>query len=221
MTEKIEKFLLKDITFILLVACAASAVFGATSIFFAHGTGLLNEIATGAMLNNGMATGDYTTAASYAAAFLVARVLEGPLVGILDIGGSLMTGVGVGVPALLITVGLGVLVYNFGLALLTGFAIGAVIGIVIMTVRKLSPDEAPTASVGIMMGAGNKTGLALGPLVFLYALAYSIPIGIGSIIGAALFYKYEKPVVGGAIIGVMVVAVLLMLIGVSPVVAVK
>lgn len=221
MTEKIQKFLLKDLTFILLVACAAAAVFAATSMFIEHGTGLTNEIVTGQMLVKGIETGDYSTPASYAAAFLVARVLEGPLVGILDIGGSLMTGVGVGVPALLISVGLGILVYNFGFALLTGFAIGAIIGIVIMFVRKLSPEGAPTSSTAIMMGAGNKTGLALGPLVLLSALAYSIPIGIGSIIGSVVFYKYEKPVVGGAIVGAMLVAVLMMMAGINPVVGAK
>ena len=221
MTEKIQKFLLKDMTFILLVAIAAAAIFGATSMFFEHGTGLTNEIVQGQMLKTGMETGDFTSAAAYASAFLVARVLEGPLVGILDIGGSLMTGVGVGVPALLITFGLGILVYNFGFALLTGFAVGAAIGIVIMFVRKLSPEGETTSSVGIMMGAGNKTGLALGPLVLISALTYSIPIGIGSIIGSAIFYKYEKPVVGGAILGAMLVAVLMMFAGINPVVGAK
>ena len=88
-----------------------------------------------------------------------------------------------------------------------------------MIVRKLSPEGEATAAAGIMMGAGNKTGEALGPLVLLGALAYSIPIGIGSLIGAALFFKIKKPVVGGALIGVMVMAAFMILIGVNPVVS--
>jgi len=221
MIKKFEDFLMKDLTFILLIALASAAIFGATSMFFTHGTGLTNEIVQAQMLRTGIETGDFTSGAAYASAFLVARILEGPLVGILDIGGSLMTGVGVGIPSLLMEFGLKDLVYNFLLAIPTGFIVGAIIGIIIMVVRKLQPEGAPTSSVAIMMGAGNKTGLALGPLVLISALTYSIPIGLGATIGSAIFYKYDKPVVGGAILGAMLIAVLMMAIGVSPVVAAK
>ncbi len=46
-----------------------------------------------------------------------------------------------------------------------------------------------------MMGAGNTSGRFLGPLIILAAMAASIPIGIGSLIGALIFYgKNPLPV---------------------------
>jgi uncharacterized protein (TIGR03579 family) len=55
-----------------------------------------------------------------------------------------------------------------------------------------------------MMGAGNSAGRFLGPLIILSATIASIPVGIGAIIGALIFYKWEKPIAGGAILGAMV-----------------
>lgn len=55
-----------------------------------------------------------------------------------------------------------------------------------------------------MMGAGNATGRFLGPLIILSACAASIPIGLGATLGALIFYKWKKPIAGGAIIGAMV-----------------
>ena len=130
----------------------------------------------------------------------------------MDIGGSLMTGIGVGIPALLIASNFGYLIDNFFLALLTGAVIGLVIGALIIFIRKLSPDAAPGGATAIMIGAGNKTGEALGPLVLISAVAYSIPAGIGAIIGALLFYRYKKPIVGGAILGAMLVGAILMVL---------
>ncbi|MNC58284.1 hypothetical protein D3C75_1080050 [compost metagenome] len=54
-----------------------------------------------------------------------------------------------------------------------------------------------------MMGAGNASGRFLGPLIILSAMAASIPIGIGSLIGSLLFYLWNKPITGGAILGAM------------------
>lgn len=218
MKAKFEQFLMKDVAFILLLGLAAAAIFGATSMYFTHGTGLTNEIAQAEMLKVGLETGDFTSAASFSSAFLIARILEGPLVGILDIGGSMMTGVGVGIPALLLSMGMDQLVYNFGLALITGLVVGILIGCTIIAIRKLAPESAPVGATAIMMGAGNKTGEALGPLVLISAISYSIPCGVGATIGAALFYYYHKPIVGGAILGAMASAVILLLFGINPVV---
>lgn len=55
-----------------------------------------------------------------------------------------------------------------------------------------------------MMGAGNASGRFLGPLLVISAASASIPIGIGATIGAIIFYKWEKPIAGGAILGAMV-----------------
>jgi uncharacterized protein (TIGR03579 family) len=54
-----------------------------------------------------------------------------------------------------------------------------------------------------MMGAGNTSGRFLGPLIILSAMAASIPIGLGSLAGSLLFYLWNKPITGGAILGAM------------------
>ena len=42
----------------------------------------------------------------FGASFLFARILEGSLVGILDLGGSILTGIGIGVPAIFLSMGI-------------------------------------------------------------------------------------------------------------------
>ena len=112
-----------------------------------------------------------------------------------------MTGVGIGIPAILLSVGAKSLVSNFALALLTG----AILGLIIGMVRKFTINQSnATFGADVMMGAGNQTGRFLGPLIILSAVTASIPIGIGSTVGAALFYAWKKPIPGGAIIGAMI-----------------
>lgn len=65
-----------------------------------YGVGAFNEVSVVAMLKAGMDGEGYGAAAAFGASFLFARMLEGSLVGILDLGGSLLTGVGIGIPAL-------------------------------------------------------------------------------------------------------------------------
>ena len=36
------------------------------------------------------------------------------------------------------------------------------------------------------------------------AMTASIPIGVGSLVGALLFYIWQKPITGGAILGAMI-----------------
>lgn len=213
MNNKIKSFLEKDSTFIIILGIATAGVIGGTSLFLEHGTGLFNEIYIGEMLNVGVDTGDFTAPAAFAVGFLIARILEGPLVGILDIGGSLMTGLGVGVPALLLSMGLGFFVTNFYMSLVTGLVLGVLIGIVMILIRRAAPDLSLATATSIMMGAGNRSGEALGPLVLLSAVSYSLPAGIGSIIGSFLFYKYKKPMVGGAILGAILFGGIHLLLG--------
>uniref|UniRef100_UPI003298F3E0 DUF4310 family protein n=1 Tax=Salmonella enterica TaxID=28901 RepID=UPI003298F3E0 len=66
------------------------------------GIGAFNEVAFVAMFKAGMDTGVYGTVAAFGASILFARIIEGSLVGILDICGAIQTGVGLGVPALLL-----------------------------------------------------------------------------------------------------------------------
>ena len=122
--------------------------------------------------------------------------------GILDIGGAIQTGVGLGVPALLLGAGIVYPVENFGASLATGMGIGLAIGYVIILARKFTINQSnSTYGADVMMGAGNSSGRFLGPLIILSAMGASIPIGIGSLLGALLFYVWGKPITGGAILG--------------------
>lgn len=158
MNSKFRMFLEKDSSFVLILAIATAGVIGGTSLFLEHGTGLFNEIYIGEMLNVGLETGDFSAPAAFAVGFLIARILEGPLVGILDIGGSLMTGIGVGIPALLLSAGMGLWVTNFYLSLLTGLVLGLAIGIIMILIRRAAPDLSLATATSIMMGAGNQSG---------------------------------------------------------------
>ena len=185
MIEKLNKFLMKDWTFILICMLICAAVVGGTHTYIVDGTGYLNGFAGG---------------------FLIARILEGPLVGLIDIGGSMMHGVGCGVCALIFSMGWGFLIYNFPLAILTGGVIGLVIGLIVMGVRKLIPSGVTAGGTAIMMGVGHQLSNFLAPLFLLSALQYSIPIGIAGALGGIAFYIKGKNCVGGIIIGMFIAA---------------
>ncbi len=55
-----------------------------------------------------------------------------------------------------------------------------------------------------MMGVGHQLSLWLGPLFLLSALGLSIPVGVCGAIGGAIFYKMDKNIVGGIIIGMFI-----------------
>lgn len=202
--DKFNDFMMKDSTFILLVMGAAAAIFAGTFMYIKFGTGAFNEVAIVAMLKGGLESGDYTAAAGFAAGFLIARILEGPLVGLMDIGGSLMTGVGIGIPGLLLSMGIAFPLSNFFVALIFGALIGLVIGSAVILIRKLVPKGVAVGGTGIMMGAGNACGRYLAPLIVISACTYNVYAGIGAIIGSAIFYKWGKEMTGGAILGAMI-----------------
>lgn len=81
--------------------------------------------------------------AAFGASFLFARIIEGSLVGILDIGGAIQTGVGTGVPALLLGAGFVFPVANFAASLATGLVLGLAIGYIIIP-RVNSPSTRAT-----------------------------------------------------------------------------
>lgn len=203
-TNKFNDFMMKDNTFILLVMGAAAAIFAGTYMFITFGTGAFNDIPIVAMLKEGMDGGDYAAAAGFAAGFLIARVLEGPLVGLMDIGGTLQTGVGIGIPALFLSMGIKFPFSNFFAALLVGAVIGLVMGGLIMLIRKLMPSGVAVGGTSVMMGAGNTIGRYLAPLIVVAATQYNIYAGIGAIVGAGIFYKWGKEMTGGAILGAMI-----------------
>lgn len=87
------------------------------------------------------------------ASFLFARIIEGSLVGILDIGGAIQTGVGLGVPALLLGAGIIFPVANFAASLVTGLVIGLAIGYIIILARKFTINQSDsTYGADVMMG---------------------------------------------------------------------
>lgn len=203
--EHAKSFWFTDWAFPIIVGLMSAGVFAGTSMYYNYGVGAFNEVAIVAMLKAGMSGGSYGAAAAFGASFLFARILEGSLVGILDLGGSILTGVGIGIPAILLSVGIKLPMESFPIALLTGLVLGVIIGGVIYLVRKFTIGQSSsTFGADVMMGAGNQTGRFLGPLIILSAITASIPIGIGSTIGAAIFYAWKKPLPGGAIIGAMI-----------------
>ena len=202
--DKLNKFLLKDNVFILLLMGATAAILGGTFMLINFGTGAFSELSVVSMLREGLNGGDYSVAAGYGAGFLIARVLEGPLVGIMDIGGSLMTGVSVGVTAMLLSMGITFPYDNIVFALGTGAVIGFILGAVIMIIRKTMPQGVAVGGTEVMMGAGNASGRYLAPMIVIAASQYNPFTGIGAVIGAAVFYVLKKEMTGGAILGAMI-----------------
>ncbi|OCG60573.1 DUF4310 family protein [Gilliamella apicola] len=200
-----KSFWYADWSFPIICGLLSAGIFAGTHTFYVYGIGAFNEIAFVAMLKSGMTTGDYGAVAAFSASFLFARVIEGSLVGILDIGGALQTGIGLGVPALLLAGGYTLPVENFFAALATGLILGALIGLIIILIRKFTVNSGgSTFGADVMMGAGNASGRFLGPMIILSAMVASIPIGTGSLLGALLFYIWKKPITGGAILGAMI-----------------
>ncbi|WP_232697288.1 DUF4310 family protein [Brevibacillus daliensis] len=206
---KNQGFWLSEWAFPIFVATLCSGIFAGTHMYYVYHVGAFNDIAIVAMLEAGIKGGSYGAAAAFGASFLFARILEGPLVGILDIGGSLQTGIGIGVPALLLSAGITGPIENFGLSLIVGAICGLLIGLIIILIRRYTVAGAnSTFGADVMMGAGNASGRYLGPLIVITAIMASIPVGIGATIGAAIFYAYKKPIAGGAIIGAMIMGAL-------------
>ena len=96
--EQNKGFWYADWSFPIFVGLLSSGVFAGTHMYYLYGIGAFNEVAFVAMLKAGIDTGVYGAVAAFGASFLFARIIEGSLVGILDIGGAIQTGVGLGVP---------------------------------------------------------------------------------------------------------------------------
>lgn len=200
-----KSFWYADWSFPIIVGLLSAAIFAGTSMYFNYGVGAFNEIAFVSMLKAGMTGGSYGACAAFGISFLFARVLEGSLDGVLDLGGAILTGVGLGMPAILLSFNIKKPLQSFPLALVTGAIIGILIGLIIYSVRHYTSKQASsTFGADILMGAGNETGRFLGPLIIISACQASMLVGVGAIIGAALFYKWNKSITIGAIIGAMI-----------------
>ncbi|MDU6331586.1 MAG: DUF4310 family protein [Enterobacter hormaechei] len=182
--EQNKGFWYADWSFPIFVGLLSSGVFAGTHMYYLYGIGAFNEVAFVAMLKAGIDTGVYGAVAAFGASFLFARI---------------------SVPALLLGAGIMFPVTNFIAALITGLVIGLAIGYVIILARKFTINQSnSTYGADVMMGAGNASGRFLGPLIILSAMTASIPIGVGSLVGALLFYIWQKPITGGAILGAMI-----------------
>lgn len=204
-----KNFWYADWSFPIFVGILGAAIFAGTHMYITYGVGAFNDVSIVAMLKAGLEdSAALGAAAAFGASFLFARVLEGALVGILDIGGSLQTGLGIGIPALMLAMGITAPLNNYPLALIVGGVLGVIIGVVVIFIKKFTVGQAnSTFGADVMMGAGNQSGRFLGPLIVISACGASVPIGLGSVIGAAIFYKLKKPIAGGAIIGAMIVGI--------------
>lgn len=108
MTTEINKkdFWYAEWSFPLFVGLLSAGIFDGTHMYVVYGFGAFNEVAFVAMLRFGLDTGVFGAVAAFGASFLFAWIIEGSLVGILNIGGTLQTGLGLGVPALLLASGI-------------------------------------------------------------------------------------------------------------------
>ena len=86
--EQNKGFWYADWSFPIFVGLLSSGVFAGTHMYYLYGIGAFNEVAFVAMLKAGIDTGVYGAVAAFGASFLFARIIEGSLVGILDIGGG-------------------------------------------------------------------------------------------------------------------------------------
>ena len=86
--EQNKGFWYADWSFPIFVGLLSSGVFAGTHMYYLYGIGAFNEVAFVAMLKSGIDTGVYGAVAAFGASFLFARIIEGSLVGILDIGGG-------------------------------------------------------------------------------------------------------------------------------------
>ena len=213
--SKIEKFFMGESAFLVLMMMLCSGVFAGTSIFIQYHTGSFSTTSVTVMLSEALTTGSYAAVVGYAGGFLLARVLEGPLVGILDIGGAIMTGVGAGLPALFLSLGYDFLVKNFVMSLIVGALIGLVIGGAIILVRKLMPGGYDSMGTDIMVGAGNIVGEWFGPIILIMAAKFDFWTGVGAMIGAIICHKKKAPIIGGAILGAMIVGYIAYLLGLT------
>lgn len=198
--KKIKDMFMSNWFFFVICACICAGVVGSVHMFMVHNSGYFGGLASGQILKSG----DYATAAGMGGGIFIARILEAPLVGIIDIGGSMMAGVGTGIVGLMYEFGLGWMVENFPMALISGAIIGLVIASIVMGIRYLVPSGVQAGGSDIMMGVGHQMSSWLGPLFVISALGTSIPVGIFGALGGALFYMRGKNIVGGIVIGMFI-----------------
>lgn len=205
--KKFREFLMNDVTFIILMVMISAGVMASTNLFVTDGVGAMASVSLITMLEAGVESGDWAVLIGFSGGFLLARVLEGPLVGILDIGGSIMAGVGFGMFGLIASTGFGsTILTSFTFALAAGAIVGLGLGLIIMGIRKFIPSGVTAGGTDIMMGVGHQMGAWLPPLILISALQANMIMGIAAAAGGAISFLRGKGMMGGIILGMFVAA---------------
>lgn len=200
MSEKMRKLFMQDWFFIVILAVMGAAILTSDNIYLSNGVGSVNPVSMVLFLKER----DWVTLSSLGVGFFLARLLEAPMVGVLDIGGGMMVSIGTFFAGMIGIFGYEFIMDNFVLSLIVGAILGAGMGIAIMAIRKLIPAGITAGGSDIMMGVGHSMSTYMAPLFIICALGVSIPIGIFAAIGGAIFFAMKKNPVGGVIMGMFV-----------------
>lgn len=196
----IRKLFMQDWFFLPLMAMLGAGVFTTNYLYFTYKAGSLQGVAFIAM----MESKDWIGLAGMGIGLVIARILEGSMVGLLDIGGGMMITVGAFAMAIIGQSSFEWILYSLPASLICGAVLGAAEAVLILLVRKFIPAGVSAGGTDIMMDVGYKMGEFMGPLFIISALSNSIPMGICASIGGAIAYARGKNIIGGIIIGILV-----------------
>ena len=204
MEKKLKNLFMQDWFFIVIMAIMGAGVYTTSNMYLTYGVGTFNMVDAQIYLSER----DWMTMGSMGIGIYLARIMEGSMVGLIDIGGGVMVGIGMFLVGMTGILGFEVVLDNFYLSLLVGGLLGMVQGTVMMLIRKLIPAGVTASGSDIMMGVGHQISSYMGPLFILCALMVSIPMGICAAIGGAIFFARGKNEVGGIIIGLFIAALI-------------
>ena len=204
MEKKLKNLFMQDWFFIVIMAIMGAGVYTTSNMYLTYGVGTFNMVDAQIYLSER----DWMTMGSMGIGIYLARIMEGSMVGLIDIGGGVMVGIGMFLVGMTGILGFEVVLDNFYLSLLVGGLLGMVQGTVMMLIRKLIPAGVTASGSDIMMGVGHQISSYMGPLFILCALMVSIPMGICAAIGGAIFFARGKNEVGGIIIGMFIAALI-------------
>ena len=112
----------------------------------------------------------------------------------MDLGGSILTGISIGIPAIFLKYYEGFAHQSIAaLSLITGAVLGLLVGSVIGSIRKFTSNQAnSTFGTDVMIGAEDSSGRFLGPLIVLSACGASRFRWDRPTLGSLGFYAWKK-----------------------------
>ena len=143
---------MQDWFFIVIMAILGAGVYTTTNMYLTYGVGTFNMVTSNIYLSER----DWITMGSMGIGIYLARIMEGPMVGLIDIGGGVMVGIGTFLVAMTGMLGFEFILDNFYLSLLVGGILGLIQGSAIMLIRKLIPAGITASGSDIMMGVGHQ-----------------------------------------------------------------